>query len=101
MRHKYEGVRVGSDEEEMRWSEDGDSMPNEIVPGSCCSQYARDGTLEIVIPLTFIALLALCVIGYNFFRLDAVLPCDESIPMAKHFYCFDRTAAPGVHTDSV
>ena len=103
MRHSYKGVTIGSDEEDKGWSEEDDEHPRETSSSSCCTRFTRDGSLEMIIPLTVISLLALCVIAYNLFLTveGAVLPCDESTPMAKHFYCFDRSASPGVHVDSV
>ena len=55
--------------------------------------------LEIVLPLTVIGLLAVFVLVYNILRYQEVLPCNDGTPMAKHFYCFNSSAAPGVHQD--
>ena len=61
---------------------------------------AREGTLEIVIPLLVICALALAAVVYNLRRMFQVEPCDETRPMAKHFYCYNRSMSPGVHVDT-
>jgi hypothetical protein len=64
------------------------------------SGWCVSGTvLEIVLPLTLIGLLAVSVLVYNVLRYQEVLPCNDGTPMAKHFYCFNSSAAPGVHQD--
>ena len=59
----------------------------------------REGHLEIVLPLAVLACLALGVVVYNLLRFRRVDICDEGKPMAKHFYCFNQSASPGVHLD--
>jgi len=61
----------------------------------------REGYCEIVLPLAVLACFAIGVIIYNLLRFSRVEPCDDDSPMAKHFYCFNRSAAPGVHMDKV
>lgn len=63
---------------------------------------ARDGAIEVWLPLVVLVLLAIGVLAYNLvFKLQTVEPCDENtMVMAKHFYCYNKASAPGVHKDS-
>ena len=59
----------------------------------------REGSLDTVLPLFLLIVLSIAVLVYNtFFRHNE--PCDSGKAMAKHFYCFNASLAPGVHKDA-
>ena len=65
-------------------------------------QCGREGFCEIVVPLAVLGLFSIAVVVYNILRFRVVEPCDseEAQKWAKHFYCFNSSAMPGVHQDS-
>ena len=64
------------------------------------SNLVRSGQLELVVPLVVLSLLSIGVVVYNFMKWHVVEPCsDTSHLFAKHFYCYNASASPGVHVD--
>ena len=64
--------------------------------------WAREGAIDnllFYVPLVTIALLAVGVLVYNFVR-SQWEPCDEEQPLAKHFYCHNKSLPPGFHLDT-
>ena len=58
----------------------------------------RAGTLELIAPLVVLSLLSIGVLCYNLFKQQE--PCaDTAQKFAKHFYCYNASASPGVHVD--
>ena len=66
-------------------------------PSASC---ARGGVLELYLPLALLVILGIAVIAYNLTRFREEDACDPNAPRAKHFYCYNHSALPGVHTDS-
>lgn len=62
-----------------------------------CTNWIRAGGLDYAVPLALFVLASIAVIVYNFIRMPFV-PCDLNAH-AKHFYCYNVSAAPGVHQD--
>ena len=75
-------------------------------PDRSWSHWIREGnldTLSLWVPLVVLGILSVVVVAYNSFKdvhsseWDA---CDESKPMAKHFYCHNASKPPGFHLDT-
>ncbi len=62
-------------------------------------RWVREGGWEVVVPLAVLSLLSVAVLVYNIFVRRQWDPCDTSNRFAKHFYCWNSTAEPGVHVD--
>lgn len=58
----------------------------------------REGSLDTVLPLFLLIILSMIVLVYNLLRHSE--PCDTERAMAKHFYCYNASLAPGVHKDA-
>ena len=84
-----------ADEEESENEESG-GLIKRSGDGSSL-KWCREGTLELVLPLMVLAVLSVGVLVYNMFRKWDI--CDENLPMAKHFYCYNASMSPGFHLD--
>ena len=84
-------------EDESLIHRQGKEPVNSGMSRGCCS-WIRAGGLDIVIPLFLLAFASLGVLVYNILR-KQIEPCITDRPFAKHFYCYNASAAPGVHMD--
>ena len=103
MRSKEEEI----DEEELQeFTQGSPRRREEPIRVSAAQWYdglcARDGAVELWLPLGVLCLLAVGVLAYNLvFKLRTVEPCNENtMAMAKHFYCYNKASDPGVHKDN-
>ena len=88
-------------------SADDDDEDDELIPVASKSgdwrqvffAYVREGHLDTLVPLVVLVILSIAVLVYNCLR-PQIVPCDPNKPLAKHFYCHNASAAPGVHKDN-
>ena len=61
-------------------------------------KWCREGNADIVVPVILLGVASVGVLVYNIMR-QQFEPCDTNQPLAKHFYCYNASAPPGVHDD--